>query len=134
MTLQAGTVKDGASALTPTGGSDMSFTPDGQTVANGIHLANAAQTDFRVRENLTFKSKVPSLNAATGVYSKGKQSLTYVEPKILADGSTVFNLIRIEVEVHPEATAAEALNLRMMGGQFISDADYNAFWTTGSLA
>jgi len=134
MGAQAGIVKSGASAMTPTGGSDMTFTPDGQTVAGGIHLSNAAQADFRIRENLTLKTKVPTLNPSTGVYSKGKQSCTYVKPKILADGSTVFNLIRIEVEVHPESTAAEALDLRMMGAQFLSDADYNAFWSTGSLA
>lgn len=134
MGIQSGVVKDGASALTPTGGADMAFTPDGLSVSGGVHCANAAQADFRVRENVTFKTKQPSLNPSTGAYSKGKQSCTYVEPKLLADGSTVFNLIRIEVEAHPESTAAEQLNLLMMGGQFLSDADYAAFWATGSLA
>lgn len=133
MTLQASIVKDGASAMTPTGGSDMTFTSDGTTVANGVHLANAAQTDFRIRENLTAKNRNPVLGV-DGVYSKDKKSITYVEPKILASGKVVFNLIRIEREVHPESTAAEALNLNMMGAQFLSDSDYTAFWASGSLA
>lgn len=133
MTLQSSIVMDGASAMTPTGGSGMTFTTDGTSVPNGVHLANAAQTDFRIRENLTVKNRNPVLGL-DGVYSKDKKSMTYVEPKILASGKVVFNLIRIEREVHPESTAAEALNLNMMGAQFLADSDYSSFWSSGSLA
>lgn len=133
MSLTSSIIKDGASAITPTGGVDMTFTPDGQTVPNGIHLANAAQTDFRIRENMSVRVKQPTMNAQ-GVYSKDKKSIVYVEPKILASGLTVFNLIRIEREVHPESTAAEALNLNMMGAQILGDSDFATFWSAGSLA
>lgn len=133
MSVQNAIVKSGASALTPTGGSDVTFTPDGVTVANGIHLIDAAQTDFRIRRNITLKNKLPNL-ASTGVYSKDKKTVTFVAPKILADGSTVFNLIRIEREVHPESTAAEALDLNMVAGQLLADADFTNFWVSGSLA
>jgi hypothetical protein len=111
----------------------MTFTPDGVSVANGIHLSNAAQADFRIRENMTIKYKPPAL-AGDGSYTKGKWSITYVEPKILTSGATVFNLVRIEREVHPESSAAEALNLLMVGGQLMADADFAAFWAAGSLA
>lgn len=133
MPLKGSILKDGASALTVTGGSDMTFTDDGVTVANGLHVSNAANTDFRVRENMTIRTKNPTINSA-GVYSKDKKTVTYVEPKIIASGATVFNLIRVEREVHPETTAAEALNLNMMGGQILSDADFTAFWAAGSLS
>lgn len=133
MALQTAIVKGGASAMTPTGGSDVTFTPDGQTVANGIHLADASQTDFRIRKNMTIKNKVPT-QTASGVFSKDKKSVTYVAPKILADGSVVYNLIRIEREVHPESTAAEALDLNMIGAQILSDADFATFFSSGSLA
>lgn len=133
MPLNGAIIKDGASAMTPTGGSDMTFTSDGQTVSGGLHLANAAQADFRIRENMSVKQKVPTLSGS-GVYSKDKKTVTYVEPKILASGVTVFNLIRIEREVHPESTAAEALNLNMMGAQILADSDFASFWSAGSLA
>lgn len=133
MALQNGIVKTGATAMTPTGGSDLTLTPTSQTVANGIQVANAAATDFRVRQNAVFKVKNPTLNGA-GVYSKDKKSVVYVAPKILADGSVVFNLIRIEREVHPESTAAEALDLCMVGAQLLGDTDYTAFWSAGSVA
>jgi hypothetical protein len=133
MPLKGAVIKDGASAMTPTGGSDMTFNEDGQPVVGGVHLANTAQTDFRIRENMTVKQKVPTISAS-GVYSKDKKSITYVEPKILASGVTVFNLIRIEREVHPESSAAEALNLNMVGAQLLSDSDFANFWAAGSLA
>jgi len=133
MGLQSTGINDGASSVAPTGGSLMTFTPDGVSVTNGVHLANAAQADFRIRENATCKVKNPTLQA-DGTYSKDKKSITYVEPKILASGKTVFNLIRIEREVHPESTAAEALNLNLMGAQWLSDSDVAAFWSAGSLA
>lgn len=133
MSVQNAIVKSGSTAMTPTGGSDVTFTPDGVSVANGIHVADAAQTDYRIRRNITFKNKVPTLLTDSS-YSKDKKSVTFVAPKILASGKTVFNLIRIEREVHPESTAAEALDLCMVGAQLVSDADFTAFWASGSLA
>lgn len=133
MSIQNAVVKTGATGMTVTAGTDLTFGPDGITIANGTHLAVPADADFRTRRNLTVKTKVPVL-APDGTYSKDKKSVTYVVPKILANGRTVFNLIRIEREVHPECTAAEAFELNMIGGQLVSDSDFAAFWAGGSLA
>lgn len=133
MPVQGSIVKSGSTAMTPTGGSDLTLTTDGVSVTNGVHIADAAQSDFRIRRNATVKNKVPTLQA-NGTYSKDKKSITFVAPKLLADGSTVFNLIRIEREVHPESTAAEALDLNMIGAQLLADTDFTAFWSAGSLA
>lgn len=133
MSLQNCIVKAGATSLTTVGGADETFTPNGVTVPNGIQIADAAQADFRIRKSMTVKSRVPSL-AADGTYSKDKKTITVTAPKILANGKTVFNLIRIEREVHPESTAAEAYELLMLAGQAVSDSDFTAFWTAGSLA
>jgi len=132
MSLQNAIVKAGATGLTVVGGADASFSPDGLTVSNGLHLSVAADADFRIRRNMTAKVKLPTL-AADGTYSKDKKSITIVAPKILANGKTVFNLIRIEREIHPESTAAEAFELNMLGGQVLSDADFLTFWSGGSL-
>lgn len=133
MGVQNAVVKSGATAMTPTGGSDLTLTPDGQTVANGIHIADASQADFRIRKNATLRNRVPTLQS-DGKYSKDKKSVTFVAPKILASGEVVFNLIRVEREVHPESTAAEALDLVMIGAQLLTDSDFASFWSAGSLA
>lgn len=133
MAISGGSIVKGASAMTPTGGTAMTLTLDGVTIPNGIHVANALQTDFRIRENATFKNRSPVL-AGDGTYGKGKQSVTLTLPKILASGKVVFNLVRIEIECHPESTVAENLDLRMLGAQLCSDTDFSSFWSSGSLA
>jgi len=133
MPLNGAIIKTGASAMTPTGGSDETFTSDGISVSGGIHLADAAQTDFRIRKNMTIKNKPPTL-LSDGSYSKDKKSITFVFPKILASGKTIFNLVRIEREVHPETSAADALDLAMIGAQLLTDSDFTAFWASGSMA
>lgn len=133
MPLSSVVIKSGATAMTPTGGTDQTFTPDGQKVDNGIHTADAAQADFRIRDNITWKSKQPTL-AADGTYSKSKRSVVLVKPRLLASGKTTFPLIRIEVEAHPEVIAAVELDLRMEGAQILTNAGTSSFWTTGNQA
>lgn len=115
-----------------TGGTDVTYTSDGQTVQNGLHLVDAGTADYRVRPNMTLKHKPPTFSS--GTYSKDRKTVTLVFPKILASGETVFNLIRIEREVHPESTAAEALELNIQGAQVLFDTDFANFWSVGSLA
>lgn len=133
MSLQNAVLKAGATSASVVGGTDVTFTPDGQTVAGGIHIAAAADADFRTRRNMTIKNKVPTLQS-DGKYTKAKRSTSYVQPKILADGSTTFNLIRVEMEAHPESTAAEVTELRMIGNQILGDSDFLSFWDTGNMA
>jgi hypothetical protein len=115
-----------------TGGTDVTFTSDGQTIQNGLHLINAADTDYRTRASITAKYRQPSLT--NGVYSKDKKSLTLQMPILLESGVTVFNLIRIEREIHPETTAADALEFNIQGAQLLFDTDFTNFWSVGSMA
>lgn len=132
MSVQNGSILAGGT-VTAAGGSAVTYTPDGQTVPNGIHLINAQVVDFRIRPNVTLKTKLPSLDSSQ-VYSKDRKTVLLVIPKILASGKTVFNLIRIEREIHPESTAAEALEFNIQGAQFLVDSDYASFWSAGSIA
>lgn len=134
MPINSGIIKKDATGITVVGGTDQTFTSDGATVVNGIHVVDAAQADYRIRANASFTVKQPSYDANTGVYSKDKKKVILIQPKILASGKTVFNLIRIEREVHPESTAAEAVDLNRKGAQLLSDADFDNYWTAGSLA
>lgn len=132
MALSSAIVKTGSTAMTPTGGSDQTFTPDGQTVPNGIHVADAAQADFRIRDNIAFKSRVPSLQN-DGTYTKSKRSVTLVLPRFLSSGKVVFNIARLDIEVHPEMSATVELDLRMKAAQLLSNPNFSAFWVSGSI-
>lgn len=133
MPLSSLIVKRGATAMTPTAGTDVTFTPDGVVVTRGVHVADASEADFRIRQSMMFQNRNPALNS-DGTYTKDKKVCTITKPKILATGKVVFNVLRIEREIHPESTAAEALDFNMLGAQVLSDSDVTAFWASGSLA
>jgi len=133
MSLQNASLLEGATMAAATGGSAIAFALTGVSVVNGVNISVPLDADFRTRRNITVKNKQPSL-LSDGTYTKNKQSASFVQPKILADGSTVFNLIRIEREVHPESSAAEALELNTIGSQMLQDADFTSFWAGGSLS
>lgn len=126
------TFKKAATSMTVVGGTDVTFTETAQTIPSGIAVANAAEVDFRLRQAAEFRNRQPA-QQADKTWSKAKRSFKYVEPKLLADGTYAFNVIRIELETHPETTSAELLNLRMMLGQFGSSATLQSYWETGSV-
>jgi ribosome-interacting GTPase 1 len=132
MPISGMTLMLNATGGTTVGGTSTTFQEDGVEVKNGIHVSNVSQADFTIRENITFKTRNPQL-ASDGTYSKAKRSISIVVPKKLADLSTSFNLVRIEVEAHPETTAAELTNLHMLGAQMFTDADVTSFLVVGSL-
>lgn len=116
----------------PTGGASVTLTEDGVSVANGKHVANAADP-FLTRLNLTVRNRPPVLQP-DGTWSKAKRSAVIVQPKLLSNGTYVYNLTRIEQEAHPETTAAELITMKYNGSQLLTDADMDAFWASGSLA
>lgn len=116
------------------GGSALAFAEDGVSIQNGLHLIVPSDSDYQTRRQVTIKNRQPSLDAKTGVYGKDKKSISLALPIVLADGRVVFNTIRIEREVHPSLSAANALELNKLGAQLLSDADTVDFWATGSLS
>lgn len=127
MTLAAGTT------LGVTGGTPIVFAENGVTIANGLQLMVPADADYQTRRVCTIKNRPPSLNAKTGVYGKDKKSMSLSLPLVLTDGSVVFNTVRIEREVHPSLSAANALELITLAAQMFFDTDCVAFWANGSL-
>lgn len=117
-----------------TGGSALVFAEDGVTITNGLHLMVPADADYQTRRQVTIKYRQPTLDAKTGVYGKDKKSICLALPLVLSNGSVVFNTIRIEREVHPSLSAANALELNTLGGQLLFDADVTSFWANGSLS
>jgi hypothetical protein len=123
-----------ATTVSSTGGTALVFADDGVTIQNGLHLVVPADADYQTRRQVTVKYKPPTLDSKTSTYSKDKKSMCLVLPMVEAiTGRVVFNTIRVEREVHPQLTAAQALELNKLGAQLLVDADTDAFWAAGSL-
>jgi hypothetical protein len=82
---------------------------------------------------LTVKYRPPAVDPKTGVYGKDKKSMTYVKPLVLSTGQVIFQTVRIEREMHPSETAANAAEMNKIGAQLLSDTDTDAFWASGSM-
>lgn len=122
-----------ATAGSVTGGTAMALSSDGVEVKNGVHVADIGESNFLIRTNMTLRTRNPA-RQSDGSYTKGKRWVTVVSPKIIADGSTVFNVTRHEIEIHPETTDAEVDNMLFLGAQVFTDSDLTSFHKTGSLA
>lgn len=132
MGLKTMSLLAGGSVAT-TGGTAQVFADDGVTIPNGLHLIVPADTDYQTRRSATVKYRPPTVDPKTGSYTKDKKSISYTVPVVLASGAVVFNVIRIEREVHPSTSAAAQAELCTIGAQLLVDADVAGFWANGSL-
>lgn len=132
MPLKGAVILSGCTGMTPVGGASRTLSSDGVAVNGGVHLIDAAVTDYRVRPTAIFKYRPPVYNAATKTWSKDRKSFQFVIPEILADGSITYNLVRGEREMHPESLNAKALELNYSASQMFTDADMVNFWGTGT--
>lgn len=131
MPLNGAVIKEGAT-YAPTGGTDITFSLTGERVANGIVTANMAETNFFAREKITQTVRMPVVQS-DGDFSKMKCTLRLARPATLPSGKVVYNVIRIEQEIHP-LTPTEAANLRGLACGALSDSDFTQFWEAGSLS
>lgn len=132
MTMKNMSLLSGAT-VSATGGTAQVFADNGVTIPNGVQLVVPADTSFATRRSATARVRQPTLGR-DGVYGKDKKSISYNFPKTLASGKIVNNVIRVEREVHPEVTAAEANELNLIAAQLLTDPDTSNFWAIGSCA
>lgn len=132
MGVQNATILTGPT-ISATGGTSSTLAPTGQSVSNGVQVADMGVTDFRVRPTMTMRSRVPAMQP-DGSWSKYKNQVSLVMPKILASGEMAFPVGRIEFEPHPEMTDAEVNKLRDWLCQILFDPDFTSFLKYGSLA
>lgn len=126
------TLLDGGSTTT-SGGTNQVFEESGEKLANGVVLVDSGEANYFSRSKINMTSRVPSVQS-NGLYSNAKRSATYVMPMTLADGvTTVYNSVRIEVSIHPESAASDLAELREKGAQILVDAEFDNFYTYGSL-
>lgn len=130
MGLTSFSILDGAASIAASGGTAKTYSTDGQTVQDGIHVIDASVTDFRVRPEVLFKTRRPIFK--NGRWNKDKKGFLLVEPILLADGTTEYNSLRVERLIHPETTDAKALSFNTRGAQLLTGASQASYWSTGS--
>lgn len=119
--------------VSATGGTALAFLDDGVSIQNGVHLVVPADADYQTRRQATAKVRQPVVDPKTGAYGKDRKTISFTVPQVLADGKVVFNVIRVEREVHPSLSAANALELNKIGAQLLVDSDCADFWAAGTL-
>lgn len=117
------------------GGTATPFVSSAQAVVNGVQIVASGDTNPATRRNMTLKSRAANLDPSTGKYSgKEKRQFVICVPEVLSDGSITFDLIRIEIEAHPQSSAGKMALLRGYGLSVLADTDFDNFVNLGSLA
>lgn len=122
----------GATGITVTGGTNAVYTDDGLDVKNGIHIVDSTATNFITRPHATFRNR-PATRLSDGTYSKGKRDFNITTPIVLASTAISFPVFRGTMELHPEMSPAQILELKMMACQAIMDAELNEYYSYGSV-
>jgi len=125
------TLTDGGTTTTA-GGAAQTFDRTSTPVNNGYEYADVSETDHLARQKVILTARNPA-EQADGSWSKHKAKGQFVLPITLADGSVSYNLVRVEVEYHPEASAANVDELREMGAQMLISSAYDNLYVAGTL-
>lgn len=132
MSLKTHTIQEGAT-LSQTGGTSASYEELPSTGA-GVLVGKMTETDATIRPTSLFTARQATYNASTGEYSKGKRTARHRRPIKVASGKTVFPFISVEIEDHPEMTAAQKQQLWDWLGQLCLDSEFANFRNNGSLS
>lgn len=133
MSLANAVVKTGGT-LAVTGGSDLTFVGSGVS-RNELRAAVSADTDFRLRRNIRFTIKEPTVNLSQpNGYTQAKSSALFTKPKLLANGKYTKNTIQVSLFCDPETTDAEKTELLDVAAQMCFDSDFALFFKNQSLA
>jgi len=125
------TLLDGGTTTTA-GGANQAFSRTSLPVTNGYEYADVAEADYFARQKVILTSRMPALQA-DGSYSKQKTSAQFVMPITLADGSISFCVARVQVEAHPETSAAQLAELREMAAQMAIQAGLDDTYKAGTF-
>lgn len=136
MPITSAVLKDNATAIAPTGGSDITIASLG--LSNAIlntYVSN--DTSMLTRRTLSFSSKDPKVNAGSpGGYTQARRKITLVSPRSITVGtSTVLTQDKVTIEIATDvsATNAQINNLRYLAAQVLGYANFDNFFQAGAL-
>lgn len=126
------TVKSG-STLTPTGGSDVVYTKTNEKADGSLVYKDLTQTDLRIQKKVEVKSSdAKTLATAPNGYTQQKNSVSFLQPKLLANGKFTTNGIDVSLHFDVETTEAERIQLLDAVAIFCTNVDSRKAMTLGS--
>lgn len=130
----ASTIKTGATALTPVGGSDLVFGIQ-SSEGNKVTTVVTADTDSRTRRLATFSFNPARPQAGTpNDYTQDRHEVLLKVPRLLANGKITVDTYRLVRGCDVETSAANRKDMRYIAAQILSDPDYDAFWDSGFMS
>lgn len=120
--------------VSTTGGTPKTFTEVGETIKNGVKVADFSVTDSRIRPTISGVNRPAVLNSLGKYISKDKKTIRLVVPRLESDGSVSFPLREIRCEDSASMTDAEKAVLNSYAAQILSDPDFQQFILYGTTA
>lgn len=119
-----------------TGGTLKTFSETGLKLKDGgVQVADSSVASATTRPTASFNSTPEIYDSKTKEWKSGTRDVVSTRPKVLVSGVQIFPSIRVRgTNFHPEMTVAEVWALRVQTAQFILDADFDAFWSSGVIA
>lgn len=134
MPLNGLSITHEATSFTVAGGTPRVFTPDGQTVTNGLHVAAMSVTDFRIRPHISFKNRNPN-RKSDGSFTQGTKTAVLTTPYLDPNTGVVhYDTITIERRFSPVIPVADLKAARYNAAQLLFVADCENFNEGGDLS
>jgi hypothetical protein len=129
----AGIIKEGATTVAATGGTDVTLQSLG-IQGNKNTLTYSTDTSNLTRRLVEFSVKPYGESAsAPGGYTQQRNTVLMKWPKVLANLSRTINTFKMESSVDPETTNAEIESMVESAAQLAGSSAFLAFWTTQNL-
>lgn len=103
----ASTIKEGATTVAATGGTDVTLVSLG-IQGNKNPLIFSTDTNLATRRLVEFSVKPTAVNPSSpGGMTLARNTINLKSPKVLASGAKAINTAKVEISYHPETTQAE---------------------------
>lgn len=132
MPLNGMVLKVDTTSIDVTGGTDVTYTSDGQDVKNGIHLSVGSVDDFRIKPHAAFRTILPR-RLANGQFTMGNLDRVFTDMYVDSAGVVHYIVTEVKTRFAPVIPAAVRKNHRLKVAQAQFIADCEAYNTGGDL-
>jgi len=133
MSINNASINDGATAVSPTGGTAKTLNTMGVQADQNVAYF-AADTSMKTRRTAEFSKKASKANASSiGGFTQARNKVKLTFPRVKADGSLTADTLTMELARDIDATDAEVVNYLLIGAQVLGDTDFLDFWKIQSL-
>lgn len=123
----ASIIKEGATSVAATGGTDVTLVSLG-IQGNKNPLIFSTDTNLATRRSVEFSVKPTAVSAnSPGGMTLARNTINFKSPKVLASLDKAINTIKVEVAYHPETTQAEVEQMCETVAQMLGTSAFMAF-------